>query len=254
MLIDSHCHLDFIDFEPDLDLAIARAYANNVQAFVVPSTTYLSWDNVKKLAETRSSVRAAYGIHPYFLAEEKFASLDFLEAFAVANNAIAIGEIGLDYWPGSVNYEIQKRFLLRQLDIAQNLHLPVILHARKSYDELLLILKKYSLDGGVVHAFTGSEVQAKRFIEQGLVLGIGGSITYSRAQKTRKMLKSLADQSFILETDSPDMPLSGMQGQRNEPANLAQIAAEVANLREQDIAKVADYTSVNVVKLFGNWN
>jgi TatD DNase family protein len=198
-------------------------------------------------------VRAAYGIHPYFLAQEKFASLDFLEEFAAKNTAIAIGEIGLDYWPGSVNYEIQKRFLLRQLDIANNLHLPVILHARKSYDELASILKKFSLQG-IVHAFTGSEVQAKRFIEQGLLLGVGASVTYPRAQKTRKMLKNLADQDFVLETDSPDMPLFGLQGQRNEPANLAKVAAVVAQIREQDVAQIADYTSVNLVKLFRNWN
>lgn len=254
MFIDSHCHLDFIDFEPDLDLVIARAYAENVQAFVVPSTSYQSWSRVSELKSTRSSIRAAYGIHPYFLAQEKFANLDFLEAFAAENSAIAIGEIGLDYWPGSVNYEIQKRFLLRQLDIAQNLQLPVILHARKSYDELLLLLKNYSLVGGIVHAFTGSEVQAKRFIEQGLLLGIGGSVTYPRAQKTRRMLKGLADQNFVLETDSPDMPLSGLQGKRNEPVNIAKVATIVAELREQDVDQVADYTSVNIIKLFKNWN
>lgn len=253
MFIDSHCHLDLIEFKSDLDLVIARAYAEDVQAFVVPSTTYQSWSRVRQLESERSSVRAAYGIHPYFLAEEKFANLDFLEEFAATNNAIAIGEIGLDYWPGSVNYEIQKRFLLRQLDIANNLHLPVILHARKSYDELALILKKFSLQG-IVHAFTGSDVQAKRFIEQGFLLGVGGGVTYPRAQKTRKMLKNLADQDFVLETDSPDMPLFGLQGQRNEPANLAKVAAVVAQIREQDIAQIADYTSVNLIKLFRNWN
>lgn len=254
MFIDSHCHLDFIEFEPDLDLVIRRAYAQNVQAFVVPSTTYQSWSRVRELEKAHLSINAAYGIHPYFLAEEKLASLDLLEAFADENNAIAIGEIGLDYWPGSVNHEIQKRFLLRQLDIAQNLNLPVILHARKSYDELLIILKKYSFEGGIIHAFTGSEVQAKRFIEHGLLIGIGGSVTYPRAQKTRKMLKNLADQHFVLETDSPDMPLSGMQGQRNEPANLAKTAAIVAEIRDQDIEQIAEYTSANVMKLFRNWN
>lgn len=253
MFIDSHCHLDFIDFEPDLDDVIARAYAAKVQAFIVPSTTYSSWERVSQIEMTRESVRAAFGIHPYFLAEEKFASLTYLEEFAITNRAIAIGEIGLDYWPGSVNYEIQKRFLLKQLDIAQNLHLPVILHARKSYDELTSILKKYTLKG-VVHAFTGSDVQAKRLIEQGFILGIGGSVTYPRAQKTRRMLKNLADQDFVLETDSPDMPLFGLQGQRNEPENLAKVADIVAEIREQGVAQIADYTSENVIKLFRNWN
>lgn len=253
MFIDSHCHLDFIEFDSDLDLVISRAYAEKVQAFVVPSTTYQSWDKVNRLKSERSSVRAAYGIHPYFLAEEKFASLDFLEAYAEENGAIAIGEIGLDYWPGSVNYEIQKRFLIRQLDIAQNLKLPVILHARKSYDELSSILKKYSVQG-VVHAFTGSDVQAKRFLEQGFLLGIGGSITYPRAQKTRRMLKNLTDQDFVLETDAPDMPLFGLQGQRNEPSLLITVAKAVAEIREQDVMQIADYTSVNLIKLFRNWN
>ena len=253
MFIDSHCHLDFVDFNSDLDDVIVRAYAEKIQSFIVPSTTYVSWDKVRQLALERSSVRAAYGIHPYFLAQEKYASLDELEAFSELNKALAIGEIGLDYWPGSVNYEIQKRFLIRQLDIAQNLKLPVILHARKSYDELAGILKKFSVQG-IVHAFTGSEVQAKRFIEQGFLLGIGGSVTYPRSQKVRRMLKNLADKDFVLETDSPDMPLSGFQGQRNEPAHLAKVAAIVAEIREQDISKIADYTSVNIVKLFNNWN
>jgi len=254
MFIDSHCHLDFPVFNDDLDDVLVQANKVGVNEFLVPATTYQSWDAVYNLNQKYTSIRVAYGMHPYFLDKQKESDLDLLEEYAVVHNAIAIGEIGLDYWPGSVDVEKQESFLLKQLDIAQNLKLPIVLHARKSYDRLFSLLKKYQLHGGVVHAFAGSQVQAKRFIDLGFVIGIGGTVTYQRAQKVKKLLMSLADEEFILETDSPDMPLSGYQGQRNTPARIIEVAKVISDLRKQSLGHIACSNRRNILNVFNKWN
>ena len=253
MFIDSHCHLDFPIFEPELEKILTQANDVGVTDFLVPATTYQSWKRIHRLSLTYPSIKTAYGIHPYFLSEQLLSHVDSLEEFASSNSAVAIGEIGLDYWPGQVDATIQIQFLHKQLEIAQNLGLPVVLHARKSYDELFSIVKKYQLPGGVVHAFTGSLVQAKRFIDLGFVLGVGGTITYPRANKTRLLFSELANSDYILETDSPDMPLYGHQGQINTPASVAKVAETLAELRAQSLENIAYNNRKNVLNVFSKW-
>lgn len=254
MFIDSHCHLDFPVFKDDLDKVLQAANSVGVSGFLVPSTTYQSWDAVNLLGKQYPSIRTAFGYHPYFLETQNEADLDLLEPYAALHNAVAIGEIGLDYWEGHLSAEKQEHFFIRQLDIAQNLRLPVILHARKSYDQVFSLVKKYQPNGGIIHAFTGSLTQAKKFIDLGFILGIGGVATYERAKKVRRMLVSLSDDDFVLETDSPDMPVFGFQGERNSPDKIITIAQCIADLREQDINEIALHTSNNVLRILSNWN
>ncbi|MBM6551195.1 TatD family hydrolase [Marinomonas ostreistagni] len=255
MIIDSHCHLDFACFSDDLDALLKRCQAVGVSEFLVPSTTAASWSQVQALGQQYRCCKIALGLHPYFLESFTASALPLLEQQLSAQPVVALGEIGLDKWPGMPDYGLQIEVFCAQLAMADRLQLPVILHTRKSEDDVLKYLRQQGFKwGGIVHAFNGSLQQAKRFIEMGFVLGIGGTVTYPRANKARQVLQALADEEFVLETDAPDMPLSGYQGQTNTPERLPLVAQEVATLRSQSLEHVAEQTSKNLLRVMPNWH
>lgn len=186
------------------------------------------------------------------LAQENDSSIAELERFLQQRPAglVAIGECGLD---GAIDVpmSLQIDMLEKQLVLASQYQLPVILHCRKAYNELLRIVKQYSLPrGGVWHAFSGSRQQAEQFIELGFMLGIGGVITYERAEKTRKAVAKLPVESLLLETDGPTMPLAGRQGERNEPDYLPEVLQELSLLRGSALEALIRQTELNAEKMF----
>jgi len=248
-LIDSHCHLDFARLG-NVEEVLAQANHADVKQFVVPSVDKNNWRQVLKLSKQHYQIHAALGIHPYFLcADNQITRLEQL-ARNQHRSIVAIGELGLD---GSIDAPLEQQLsvLLPQLKLASELDLPVICHAHKAYDPLLKQLRRYSLKGGVVHGFSGSLVQAQEFIKLGFKLGVGGVITYPRAKKTRGVIADVGLEHIVLETDAPDMPIYGCQGQVNTPANLTAIAQALAQLTEQSVADVARITSCNSRELFG---
>ena len=254
MFIDSHCHLDFPVFD-DLASLIHQSQAAGVAEFLVPSTTSASWSDVLALQQDYPAIKVALGLHPYFLAHYQSSDLQRLECFLAQHKVVAVGEIGLDKWPNLPDYRLQQKVFLAQLAIASSQSLPVILHARKSEDDLLKLLRQSKLSqGGIVHAFNGSLEQAKRFIDLGFVLGIGGTVTYPRAQKARRVLQALDDRDYVLETDSPDMPICGHQGQINTPLRVLDVAQTVSELRQQSVLAVAQNTCANLQRVLPNWH
>jgi TatD DNase family protein len=255
MFIDSHCHLNFDVFDEQRDSLILRCLENQVAGFLVPATTFDSWSKLAILVKRYPEWRVAYGLHPYFLAEASLDQIDSLAEQCDTQRVVAVGEIGLDCWPNAVDMRVQLDFFSRQLKIAKSLKLPVILHARKSYDLVFKCLREVGFnEGGVVHAFNGSVEQAKRFIDLGFLLGIGGTVTYPRAKKAHRVLASLSDEAFILETDSPDMPLHGFQGQNNTPLSIPLIAQCVAMIRKESVQRIAAQTYDNLLRVFPKWN
>jgi len=247
--IDSHCHLDFNSMG-DIDKVIAVSAAQGVHRFVVPSVSHKNWYKVLELSRNHSQISCALGVHPYFI--EANNRLDQLASLAreQREHIVAIGEIGLD---GAIDcpMETQLQVLKAQLSLAKALDLPIICHAHKAYDVLLKQLRSYRLTrGGVIHGFSGSLVQASAFLSLGFYIGVGGVITYQRSQKTRNVFSQLPLSSLILETDSPDMPLSGQQGQTNHPKNIPLIAQHLAALLNTTTAEVARVTSANANALF----
>ncbi|NRA82771.1 MAG: TatD family hydrolase [Gammaproteobacteria bacterium] len=245
--IDSHCHLDFSN---NISHLIAQAQQVGVSRFVVPSVNYNNCSTVLALSQQYSAVACAFGIHPHFIqSDNKLSSLTKL-ATAQRNNIVAIGEIGLD---GAIatDLTIQIELLVKQLKLAKELDLPVICHAHKAYDPLLKQLRIIKLKrGGVIHGFSGSLVQANEFIKLGFKLGIGGVITYPRANKIRTTVSQLSLENIMLETDSPDMPLFQQQGKPNAPVNIPIIAQTISELMEIDLAQVASQTNCNTTTLF----
>lgn len=255
MFIDSHCHLDFPIFDDLADL-IAQSQAVGVEEFLVPGTTAASWSDVLSLQQNYAAVKVALGLHPYFLQSYDPKDLQHLERLlAEHSSVVAVGEIGLDKWPDLPDYSLQQAVFRAQLAIAQTKALPVILHARKSEDDLLKWLRQDKFShGGIVHAFNGSLEQAKRFIDLGFVLGIGGTVTYSRAQKARRVVQALSDCDYVLETDSPDMPLCGHQGQVNTPLRIVDVAQTVSELRQQSVSEIAQNTCANLQRVLPHWH
>ncbi|MBY6186285.1 TatD family hydrolase [Marinobacter hydrocarbonoclasticus] len=252
VLIDSHCHLDLPAFEGDRNAVLSRARQAGVTAVVVPAIGRDNWDAVIALSKATAPVAigAALGLHPCFAHQE--GDLDALAArLQCEANLVALGECGLDAVAGVATMPTQLAMCEAQLQLARQHHLPVILHVRKAHNEMLTLLSRIPLpEGGVVHGFSGSLQQAEQYWRRGFRLGVGGVITYERANKTRQAVARMPAEALLLETDSPDMPLSGHQGQRNEPARVRQVLETLAALRQQPESELATQLTLNAQGLF----
>lgn len=248
--IDSHCHLDFEIFDVDRGAVFSKAHEAGVVKFIVPGVRAKQWHNLLKFADKYSDVYYSLGIHPYFLVEFQHSDLDLLHQLAMSSDLIAVGECGLD--SSISNMQLQQQVFEAQIELANTTKKPLIIHHRRSHH---LIHQSFKVCkpkfGGVIHSFTGSIQDANKYIDLGFKLGVGGSITYDRANKTRQTLASIGLEHLVLETDSPDMPLAGLQGQRNEPSRITLIAAELALIKQQDIEEIAKQTNKNVQQVFG---
>ena len=205
-LIDSHIHLDFPAFDPDRDSLLATARRAGIRHFVVPSTTRASWSRIRQLAMRFPALSVAYGIHPYFTHAHTLADCRELDRWIAHNPCVAVGEIGLDYYLKELDRAQQASLFEAQLSIARNHALPVILHARKAVEDVILRLRAHGLSRGIVHSFNGSAVQAGQLIDLGFKLGFGGALTYPGATRLRALVKQLPLDTICLETDAPDQP------------------------------------------------
>ena len=252
MLTDTHIHLDLKEYADDLPLVLTRSKTQGVSRWIVPAISSANWARLPVLHQQYSNLYYAFGLHPWFLANETEQAFTELELLLQQRPAglVAIGECGLD-GAIAVPMSLQISMLEKQLALASHYQLPVILHSRKAHNELLRIVKQFTLPrGGVWHAFSGSRQQAEQFIELGFMLGIGGVITYPRAEKTRKAVAKLPVESLLLETDGPTMPLFQRQGARNEPAYIPEVLAELSLLRQTSPDELADAIERNVEKMF----
>ena len=251
--IDTHCHFDFPPFSGDEAASIARAAQAGVEKIVVPSTEAAWFARVMALAENHDALYAALGLHPIVIEQHSEASLEQLERCLASRpkKLVAIGEIGLDLYRDDPQFERQQVVLDAQLVLAKRYDLPVILHSRRTHDKLAMHLKRHKLPRtGVVHGFAGSLQQAQRFIELGYKIGVGGTITYPRASKTRDVMAQLPLTSLLLETDAPDMPLNGFQGQPNRPERAACVFETLCELRHEPAEVIADTLFTNSSELF----
>ena len=252
-LFDTHCHLDFKVFENDFAEHIESANLSGVERFVVPSIGPSNWSRLEQLAAQYPSIYYALGLHPYFLDTDSHTLQNRLAELISQqpDKCIAVGECGLDAVV-AVDSQIQERVLMQQIELAKTYKLPLILHSRKTHNRLLQLLKQSRFSyGGVLHGFSGSYQQAMQFVELGFYIGVGGVITYPRAQKTRKAVIELPIDCLVLETDAPDMPLLGHQGKPNHPAMLTQTLSCLADLRNASKQTVAENVWKNSNQAFG---
>ncbi|OIQ25190.1 TatD family hydrolase [uncultured Vibrio sp.] len=251
-LFDTHCHFDFSQFGDDFHSELLSAKEQGVERFLVPSVNESNWPAVQKLSEQYPEIFHALGFHPWFLPSPHSLSLSALQR-AIEHRTpqcVAIGECGLDFSIDTPT-ELQERFLSAQLELAQQHDLPVILHCRKAHHRLIPLLKRYPLKrAGVLHGFSGSYQQGMSYIELGYYIGVGGTITYPRANKTRVAISQLPLDSLVLETDAPDMPMQGFQGQPNHPKMLPKVLSELALLKKETEQTIAQSLWKNSHLLF----
>lgn len=282
---DSHCHLDFIEFQQKLPQLLNECHQKNINRIIVPSVNPEHWQRVlslpNKAVNSKVKISCCLGIHPWFLIIQdslpdsrpaknldlSFHEQQLIQAVAEHGNTnsekkiVAIGECGIDVLKAKKNTEseaalnnnlqIQQDFFEMQLKIAKKNNLPVIVHHCQSHQLILPLLKKINLGkAGVIHAFSGSYQQAKAYVDLGFKLGIGGTITYPRAKKTINAIKRLPLSSLLLETDAPAMPPFGQQGFINTPLNLLAVFTALVNIRDESAASIAEQIESTVNELF----
>jgi TatD DNase family protein len=250
-LYDSHCHLDAAEFDADRPAVLARARDAGVARQLVPAVDRASWDAIRALCAAEPGLRPAYGLHPMFLDRHQPDHLDELRDWLESERPAAVGECGLDFFVDGLDPDKQRLYFRRQLELARDFDLPVVLHARRAVEEVIATLREVGGQRGVVHSWSGSEEQARQLFELGFCLGIGGPVTYDRAKRLRRTVASMPLDCLLLETDAPDQPDADWRGQRNEPARLRQVLEVVAQLRGQPAAAIAEATSANALRLFG---
>ena len=249
-LIDTHCHLDFPEFDRDRSAILGRCRAVGINTIVVPGVTQQRWPSLLEMCSSTPGLFPAFGLHPMFLQYHKAEHLQQLEEQINLYHPVAVGEIGLDYMLKDSDKVQQQAYFTAQLAIAKNAGLPVLLHVRKAHDEVLMVLKKAGVQSGIAHAFNGSIQQAKKYIELGFKLGFGGTLTYPGSKKIHTLAKELPLESIVLETDAPDMVVETHRGERNSPEYLTSILASLAEVRTISVVDVARQTTQNARSIF----
>lgn len=247
MWIDTHCHLDAVEFDSDRDAVHEAALAAGVSTIVVPAVEAANFQAVTKTCRLHSGCFPAYGIHPMYVGRARESDLDELRAILSTGKAAAVGEIGLDFFVPDRDEALQAWYFVEQLKIARELNLPVLLHLRRAADTVLKHLRRTQVPGGIAHAFNGSLQQAEEFIKLGFKLGFGGAMTWSRATRLRELAATLPLPSIVLETDAPDIPPEFIGRSRNSPAYLPRIARTLAELRGLSVEAVAQATTANAL-------
>lgn len=249
-LIDTHCHLDIGIFSQRHKELLERAKAAGVVQMVLPGVVQAGWKRLLEICSEETGLFAAPGLHPMYLSHHAPEHLEELRTIAKSGNIVALGEIGLDYYLKSLDREAQQQLFEQQLILAQKEHLPVLLHVRKAHDQVLATLRKlHFTQGGIVHAFNGSFQQARRYIDFGFGIAVGGTITYSRARRIRKVAAELPLSSLVLESDAPDIPPAAHHGETNLPEYLPEIATELATVRMEFTESIACTTSANARRI-----
>jgi len=250
MLVDTHCHLDDREFDADRGAVIQRARAAGVMWQVVPAVDAAGWPKLRDVCASVEGVFPAYGLHPMLVADHEPRHLAELRKWIERERPCAVGECGLDYYVEGLDRQEQQRYFDGQLELARDFDLPVIVHARRAVDAVVASLRRIGGLRGVVHSFSGSGEQARQLWKLGFLLGLGGPVTYERANRLRRLAASMPVEYLLLETDAPDQPDVGIRGQRNEPARLSVVLEEIAKLRDQDPQAITQATTANAKRLF----
>ena len=255
MLVDTHAHLDDARFDKDRDAAIARAAEAGVGFIINPGADMASSRKAVEIADSHECVYAAVGVHPHDAKTFDAAALDELRRLAAHPKVVAIGEIGLDYYRDLSPRDVQREAFRRQLDLAAECDLPVILHSREAHADVEAILieraKSVALRG-VLHCFSGDAAWAARAVKMGLLLGFDGPLTFESASALRAVAAAIPVERALIETDSPYLaPLPKKKSDRTEPADAVLIARKFAEIRKLSYADVCRVTGLSAAKLFG---
>lgn len=255
-LIDTHTHLDFPDFDADRQALLAESRALGVRRIVVLGVYQANWQRVWELVQSDPDLHAAFGLHPVYLDDHRPQHLselgDWLTRLAGHRQLCAVGEIGLDYFIETLDRDRQQALFEAQLQLAVDFNLPALIHVRRSHAAVIATLKRFRLKrAGIIHAFAGSQEEAREYIKLGFKLGLGGAPTWPQALRMHRVLGGLPLDSVVLETDSPDMAPAMFPGQRNSPAHLPAICTALAQWMAISPERLAAASTANSCEVFG---
>ena len=252
-LIDTHAHLDNGRFADDLPEVIEAAKAAGVGHILTIGCDLASSKASVELAATYDEVYAAIGIHPHAAREATDEAIAELKALARQDKVVAIGEMGLDYYRDHCPHDIQQTAFRRQIALARELDLPIIVHDREAHQDVLDILKEEQAHrvGGVLHCFSGDLAMAQACIELGFYISFPGTLTYPANQALRDVAEAISTDHLLLETDCPYLAPHPRRGKRNEPALVRYTAEELARIKGLSLEDVARTTNLNAFRLFG---
>lgn len=253
MLIDTHCHLDFKDFDPDRDLVLERAKAAGVFRIINVASSIEGTRRAVELAAQYDMVYATVGIHPHDAEKVTAEALDEIRALAGKDKVVAVGEVGLDYYRNLSPKDKQKEAFRKFIHLAKDLGLPIILHSREADEDVLAMLREEygpKVDG-VVHCFAGDESFLKKCLDMGLYISFTANLTFKKADALREVAKHVPIERVMLETDAPYLAPQAMRGKRNEPSYLTYLVDEWTKITGLSASDIGRITTHNANRLFG---
>jgi TatD DNase family protein len=250
-LIDTHCHLNDDRFESDLPQVIQRARTAGVAELINIGYDLVSSRKAIKQARLYPGLKTTVGIHPHDASTATDAVLDELAKLASAESVVAIGETGLDYYYDNSPRDVQQLAFRRQMELAKDLGLPVVIHSRDATQDTLEILKEFAPVRGIMHCFSGSWETAELCMNMGLYIAFGGAITFKNASRLRGVAARVPLERIVLETDCPYLSPEPHRGRRNEPAYLVYVLARLAEIKQVSKAEAAEITTANARAVFG---
>jgi TatD DNase family protein len=253
MLVDSHCHLDFPDFEAERDAIVERARERGIGRLVTISTKVHKFPEIRTIAESYDDVFCSVGTHPHYADKEPDITTADLVALTAHPKVVAIGEAGLDYFRNNSSVEGQERGFRRHIAAARETGLPLVIHAREADDDIARILEEESANGAfpfVLHCFTGGQDLASRGVALGGYVSFSGVITFKKNEALRAVAASLPSDRILVETDAPFLAPEPYRGKRNEPAFVTHTAQALGDARGADIGTIARQTTDNFFRLF----
>ena len=250
-MIDTHSHINFDDYKENFDSFLKDIKDNGTDYVIIPGVEPSTFDEIISLCKKYDMLFAAIGIHP---SEAKTYTTEVeKEIYEKLKNekVIAIGEIGLDYYWEQETKELQKEVFKKQLKIAEELQIPVLIHDREAHEDTFNILQEFKLKDVIFHCFSGNSEFAQKCIEKGYYIAMGGVVTFKNAKDLKEVAKITPLDKLLLETDAPYLAPVPFRGKLNTPAYLKYIAQEIANIKEIDVEKVKQQTTINAQKIFG---
>lgn len=254
MIFDTHAHYDDRQFEEDREELLGSMRENGVELIVDAGSDIASWDKIEQLTDRYPFIYGAIGVHPDEVGELDEEKMKRMEQLLAREKMVAVGEIGLDYyWDKEPEIQAKQRYwFVRQLALAQQADLPVIIHSRDAAEDTMQIMEKAYEDGikGVIHCYSYSPEMAQEYVKMGYFIGVGGVVTFKNAKKLVKTVETIPLSSIVLETDCPYMAPEPHRGTRNDSRNIPYVIAKIAEIKGVSVEEVEQTTRENAFALF----
>lgn len=252
MIFDTHAHYDDEKFDGDRDEVLKELFATQIEGIVNVGCSIDSCKRTLELVDTYDNMYGALGFHPDGITDVTMEAFDWMTGQLEKNKIVAVGEIGLDYYWDKEHHSLQKEWFDRQMQIAKERSLPIIIHSRDAAKDTLDVMKasKASEIGGVIHCFSYGMELAREYLNMGFFLGIGGVLTFKNSKKLKEVVEFMPLDRLVLETDCPYLAPEPNRGKRNQSSNLVYVAEEIARLKQVEYEEVVAITTRNAKELY----